>query len=620
MTAIRRMADIGYHSYVGRKSASLRHAGTSALRQLIWRKCGSRSRSCHSIQSFNLHNKSRLLEAVTGRIRIKTTLFISSVLLSIYLMILQSAYADDRTTPKSIDEYFIGNKLITSQKSFINSENTQRIEYYCEDENLPGGANEGASNPANVHCAAALFVKQSGKWMFSDRLELRYGTVKKFTGNKLEIDLLEYGDHDSLCCPTDHTLLTYSTRSGKISEDISAEGKLPIVKAVEENANANHVANMITRGANVNSRDTKGKPILIIAVEKQNIDVVQLLLEHGANINASQRNGNTALISAAMGGLRNTDIVRLLLEKGADPNASQEDGTTALIYAAIGGSAEQVNLLLDKGANVNARKDDGWSALDFAISQSRREVAQLLLKRGAKTDEVSNKVVPLVLAASGFDVGMVKLLLDNGANINAKDSKGNTALRNASGGNERIEIVKLLLERGADINATNNDGRTALLEAIELGNKSVVRLLLGKGADPNVMDSYGATELRTFHGYDPESRTIDFIQLLLDHGADINAKSPNGETALMHAAMNGQVGPVRLMINRGAAINEKDKKGYTAIFHNAYGISFNCKVIRVLLEKGAKTKDNEPSSSYLIRRVTEKKNDPDCAQSLILMK
>jgi hypothetical protein len=91
---------------------------------------------------------------------------------------LGSAQADDQSTRKSISEYFKNNKLITSRHAFYNADKTQRVESYCEDENRPGGTNEGASNPANVRCAAALFLKQSGIWAFSNEIQLRYGSVK----------------------------------------------------------------------------------------------------------------------------------------------------------------------------------------------------------------------------------------------------------------------------------------------------------------------------------------------------------------------------------------------------------------------------------------------------------
>src|SRR5271169_443376 len=102
----------------------------------------------------------------------RITLLILGWLLMVSTAQYTTAQGEDKSTTKSISEYFKNDRLITNRQAFYNSDKTQRVEYYCDDENMPGGSNEGASNPANVHCQAALFLNKSGKWIFSDEIQL----------------------------------------------------------------------------------------------------------------------------------------------------------------------------------------------------------------------------------------------------------------------------------------------------------------------------------------------------------------------------------------------------------------------------------------------------------------
>lgn len=115
-------------------------------------------------------------------------------------------------------------------------------------------------------------------------------------------------------------------------------------------------------------------------------------------------------------------------------------------------------------------------------------------------------------------IEMVKLLLENGADVNARGRYKETALTIASY-NNNIELVKLLLDNGADVNAGNKYGYTALMWASTKWNKDIVKLLLDNGADVNARDNFGGTSLsRASHG-DDTIRKRDIIKLLLKSGA-----------------------------------------------------------------------------------------------------
>jgi uncharacterized protein len=141
-------------------------------------------------------------------------------------------------------------------------------------------------------------------------------------------------------------------------------------------------------------------------------------------------------------------------------------------------------------------------------------------------------------AAMIGDLKQVQTLLDEGADVNAKDKHGVTALWLASKMNHP-HVVRLLLEKGASVNAKDIDGVTALIEACSFapsgGKSDVVRLLLENGADVDAKDKSAATALIYASGEDDP----DVVRLLLDKGADVNAKDKDGKTALIWASKYG---------------------------------------------------------------------------------
>lgn len=193
------------------------------------------------------------------------------------------------------------------------------------------------------------------------------------------------------------------------------------------------------------------------AVEHGDLAEAQAALAEGANV-ASEYHGQTPLETASKRG--QVRMVRLLLDHGADVNSIQVDGKTPLMLAAksvmashYGGSyAEVVELLLEKGSNVHVRDEDGNTALHWAV---------------ASDSEIDR-------------TAMVKLLLDKGADVNAKGYVWPPIISASYKGH--TEVVRLLLDRGADIKPQDRDGHNALHYAAEQGHKEVEQLLLAKGA------------------------------------------------------------------------------------------------------------------------------------------
>lgn len=139
-------------------------------------------------------------------------------------------------------------------------------------------------------------------------------------------------------------------------------------------------------------------------------------------------------------------------------------------------------------------------------------------------------------------VEIVTMLLDNGADVNAKNNDGNTALMLASKKGQ-TEIVSMLLAAGADVNAKVIYGNTALIVASGNGHKEIVAILLEKGADVNIKSDFGGTALMlaSLRGH------TEIVAKLLEKGADVNAENNYGQTALSLASLNGHTDIVKLL-------------------------------------------------------------------------
>jgi len=224
--------------------------------------------------------------------------------------------------------------------------------------------------------------------------------------------------------------------------------------------------------------------------------ILKLLLDHGADVNAAfdspfLGSGRTALMIAARSD--SNHAVRLLLDHGADPNrriqGGRMDGHTALMDAAEFGRSESVELLLDRGADVIARQGD-WTALMAAAENARAANIRLLLGRGADARARTNSgITALTRAADSGCSDCIAPLLD------ADATDGDTALLHAAGAGS-AQTVRVLLDYGAAIEARDPEGKTALLLAVESGHSACVRLLLDRGADIHAMDERGWTALR----------------------------------------------------------------------------------------------------------------------------
>ena len=185
----------------------------------------------------------------------------------------------------------------------------------------------------------------------------------------------------------------------------------------------------------------------------------------------------------------------------------------------------------------------------------------------------------LIQAIRNNDLASLKARLAKGADVDTRDQRGSTLLMHAAAIGSP-EAVKLLLESGAEVNAKNELEATALI--LGAGNPEKARMLVEKGADVNAHSKLGRTPLMIAAGCDGCSATV---KLLLDKGADPNAKDKQGDTALTAAAWADNSDSVKLLLAKGAGADIADGQGYTPLSWAASNC--NLEAVKLFLSKGA---------------------------------
>jgi ankyrin repeat protein len=227
------------------------------------------------------------------------------------------------------------------------------------------------------------------------------------------------------------------------------------------------------------------------------LEKVRLLLDRGADVNAVTKRGRTALMLAAASD-NSAPIVRLLMARGADAKVMDATKGTALHQAVRGGDLDTIRMMLDAGLSVNDADFMGFTPLINAAFTGKVDGVKLLIAKGANVNAVSGdgafqKVkagtialgnwTPLLAAATFASPEMIDVLLDAGADVNARDVRGMTPLMLAvATDRQNAAVIKALIGRKADVNVRSLAGETALDWARKIGNPSTIQLLERAGA------------------------------------------------------------------------------------------------------------------------------------------
>jgi ankyrin repeat protein len=317
-------------------------------------------------------------------------------------------------------------------------------------------------------------------------------------------------------------------------------------------------------------------------VRQDDQELVDGLIKAGANVKAANRYGVTPLYLACVNG--RAPMIAKLLDAGADANGATTEGETPLMTVARTGSVEAAKVLLAHGADVNSKEQ--WrrqTPLMWAVAESHPEMARELITHGADvnarqvtwnwerqvTKEPREKWMPLG--------GLTPLMF--------------------AGRQGCVECARVLLKAGADINAANPNGFSAILLAIINSHYDAAAFLIDQGADQDIADETGRTPLYAavdMHTL-PDSNlpwpselnnqltSLDLIQALLAHGANVNAQLKKqqpyrskvdrgadtvlgtGTTPLLRAAKAGDIEVVKVLLAKGADPKLTTKFGMTPL-------------------------------------------------------
>ena len=510
---------------------------------------------------------------------------------------------------------------------------------------------------------------------------------------------------------SDKELVDRLLRAGANPKAANRDGATPLWLA-SINGDAGIIEALLKAGADANEHLPLGRTPLMAASRTGKVDAINVLLDHGADVNAKETlRGTTPLMWAADEG--HAAAIRLLIQHGADFKARSDmaergrgpalgksnDPRKAVAAQAaalaagkplgledlaglrgdpngLGGGTQPRRGRGGAGANgaaggrggagggnpgfdVNddaavaafgfrnrpAPKDGGaLTALVYAVRSNDLDSVKALLDAGADVNQVTGYGwSPLLVATQNRFYKLGAYLLDHGADVNLANKGLWTPLylatdnRNIESGDypvrkpdmDHLDYIKLLLDKGANVNARMKDstetrtvftnqwldenGATAFLRASQSGDLVLMKLLLAHGADPKIDTVLHVTALQVAAGigwvegityeWSPEA-TLQAVKMLIDLGLDVNAQADTGRTALHGAAHKGRTDVIQLLVDHGARLDVRDygntdNRGGKLAIHTWLPVDYADGLVRV----GVQSAIAHPEAGLLLRKL-----------------
>ena len=296
----------------------------------------------------------------------------------------------------------------------------------------------------------------------------------------------------------------------------------------------------------------KNTKSLFEVVEKGDIEQVKKLISEGGDINVKDENGHTALHLAVING--NKTLVELLIAKGADIEAQNRKKQTPLTVA--------IKTLGEQNFKMKTKKyAKGIPSHEYL--RTAKEIVSLLIDNGADVNAKTEfDLRPLHIAAMEALPDVVELLIAKGADVNGHSAGSRTPLHmtaNFGINANHSKVVEILIDNGADPLAKSDQGWTPLDEAINVNRKEIIKVLVAKGAT-----DIPETHLVTYLG------NMEKLRSLIEKEENINKKDKLGKTFLTYAAIGGNLDIVRFLLSKGADINAVSEDGMTPLTYAAF--------------------------------------------------
>ncbi|XP_060576349.1 transient receptor potential cation channel subfamily A member 1-like [Ruditapes philippinarum] len=335
---------------------------------------------------------------------------------------------------------------------------------------------------------------------------------------------------------------------------------------------------LLDHGANIMCRDCKQKTPLHHAARKGHLGMVEMLLfTEGCTIDCRDEDRLTPLHEACQ--LKQSHVAKYLIDHGADTDARDISDSTPLLFAAAEGLTDIIHVILDKDIfsdkaqkwKGNAGKDammnhvdnEGTSALHLAVQNYQMEVIDLLIENGAEINMQNNtNYTPLHMAVIGGQINIVNQLLDKGADIEARDGDHMTPVHRCAMYGKK-DVLEVLLQKGANCNARTSEQMTPLLVASWKGHAAVVEYLLLHKAKVTATDSC----MRTALHWTVDQGHYNILQLLMKNGGEelLSAMDHRDQTVAHYAARTGNTMMMKLLIDFGVKLSTRDQDGKTPL-------------------------------------------------------